>query len=163
MTIKSEMLNLLGTTNPEVTTCSVSYLSSHHCAARSPMADSPAYQQPNNPCMLARGHKTSIRHKKSNHFLNSLRNWSHNQKGNNIAINNSRWVLASNSEKVTAMPYPAEYKIPKFQKFDGRRGDSKEHIRPFLNSMGAFSYDNFLCLKEFSKSLTAKPTPDTPT
>lgn len=35
---------------------------------------------------------------------------------------------------VAVKPYPFRYKVPKFQKFDGRKGDSKEHV--LLNLIG---------------------------
>lgn len=31
-------------------------------------------------------------------------------------------------EKVLEKDFPAEYKVPKFQKFDGRKGNTKEHV-----------------------------------
>lgn len=41
-------------------------------------------------------------------------------------------------------PYPSEYKVPKFQKFDGRRGKTREY---FLNFMGAHAYDAISTLR----------------
>lgn len=37
--------------------------------------------------------------------------------------------------EVAVTPYPFGYKVLKFQKFDGRKGDSKEHVASFLDSI----------------------------
>lgn len=50
--------------------------------------------------------------------------------------------------------FPMEYKIPKFQKFDGHKGNTKEHVARFLDSIGKYAKDQKLYLREFSKSLT---------
>lgn len=55
--------------------------------------------------------------------------------------------------EVIKKPYPCRYKVLKFQKFD-RRKEIKEHVLRILYSMGPFSHDATVCLKEFSKSLT---------
>lgn len=62
-------------------------------------------------------------------------------------------LMPSFPRGVTTIPYPPGYKVPKFQKFDGRKGDSKGHVRRFLDLLGVFSYDSTLCLRGFSKSL----------
>lgn len=54
--------------------------------------------------------------------------------------------------KVVAMPYPPEYKVLKFQKFDGWKSKTK-HVVRFLNSMRAVLCID-LYLEEFSKYLT---------
>lgn len=56
--------------------------------------------------------------------------------------------------EVTIMPYPWEYKVPKFQKLDGQKGKTKEHVVRFFGSMGFHAHDTDLFLGEFSKSLT---------
>lgn len=43
--------------------------------------------------------------------------------------------------------------MPNFQKFDGCKGNTREHITSFINSMDPFTLDVELCLLEFSKSL----------
>lgn len=47
---------------------------------------------------------------------------------------------------------PIKYVAPEFQNFDGKRGNTGEHVALFLDSMGAHSSDKNLCLREFSKS-----------
>lgn len=58
------------------------------------------------------------------------------------------------SDKVAENDFPTEYKVTKFQKFDGRKANTKEHIAHFLDSMGKYAKDQELCLREFSKFLT---------
>lgn len=58
--------------------------------------------------------------------------------------------------EVTTIAYPTGYKTPKFQKFVGCKGDSKEHVWCLLDSMGAFSYNSTLCLRDSYKSLTSR-------
>lgn len=53
-------------------------------------------------------------------------------------------------EKVVEKDVPTHYKVPKFQKFDGRKGDTKEHVSRFLDSLGKYTKDLDLCLQEFS-------------
>lgn len=43
--------------------------------------------------------------------------------------------------------------MPKFQKFNGRKGNTKEHVARFFDPMGRHASDAELCLREFSKSL----------
>lgn len=57
-------------------------------------------------------------------------------------------------EKVLEKDFSAEYKVSKFQKFDGRKGNTKEHVSRFLDSLGKYAKDPELYLREFSKSLT---------
>lgn len=57
-------------------------------------------------------------------------------------------------EKVAEKDFSAEYKVPKFQKFDGHKGNRKEHVSRFLDSLGKYVKDPELCLKEFSKTLS---------
>lgn len=57
-------------------------------------------------------------------------------------------------EKVLKKDFPTDYKVPKFQKFDGRKGNTKEHVSRFLDLLGKYAKDPELCLREFSKSLT---------
>lgn len=46
---------------------------------------------------------------------------------------------------VTAKPYPSEYKVPKFQKFDGQKGNTKEHVVSFLDFMGPHDQNVDFC------------------
>lgn len=57
-------------------------------------------------------------------------------------------------KKVLEKDFPVEYKVPKFQKFDGHKGNTREHVSHFLYSLEKYAKDPELCLKEFSKSLT---------
>lgn len=57
-------------------------------------------------------------------------------------------------EKVAEKDFPTEYKVPKFQKFDGRKVNMKEHVSRFLDSLGKYEKYPELWLREFSKSLT---------
>lgn len=57
-------------------------------------------------------------------------------------------------EKVLEKDFPADYKIPKFQNFNCRKGNTKEHASRFLDSLEKYAKDLELCLREFSKSLT---------
>lgn len=43
-------------------------------------------------------------------------------------------LKSSCPEKVVEKEFPTNYKIPKLQKFDGRKGNTKEHVARFLNS-----------------------------
>lgn len=56
--------------------------------------------------------------------------------------------------KVPAKKYPPKYKVPKFQKFNGFKGNTNEYVARFLDSIAPFSKDTELYLREFSKSLT---------
>lgn len=49
--------------------------------------------------------------------------------------------------------FRAEYKVPKFQKFNDRKGNTKEHVSHFLDSMGNYATGPELCLLEFSRPL----------
>lgn len=55
---------------------------------------------------------------------------------------------------ITMKPYPAGYTVPNFQKFDGRKGNTIEHIARFVDAMRSYAHSPELCLREFSKSLT---------
>lgn len=57
-------------------------------------------------------------------------------------------------EKVLEKDFPADYKIPKFQNFNCRKGNTKEHASRFLDSLEKYAKELELCLIEFSKSLT---------
>lgn len=43
--------------------------------------------------------------------------------------------------------------MPKFQKFEDCKGNTKEHVSCFFDSLGKYAKDLELCLREFSKSL----------
>lgn len=46
------------------------------------------------------------------------------------------------------------YDVSLFQNFDGRRGNTREHVVFFFDLSGAFAYDADLYMREFYKSLT---------
>ena len=50
-------------------------------------------------------------------------------------------------------PYPKGYEPPKFHPFDGRNGRAVEHVSRFIHTMGSYTGDRELCLREFAKSL----------
>ena len=50
-------------------------------------------------------------------------------------------------------PYPKRYEPPKFHPFDGRNGSVVEHMNRFIHTMGPYTGDRELCLREFVKSL----------
>lgn len=56
--------------------------------------------------------------------------------------------------KLITKPYSLDYKVLKFQKYDCRNGNAKDHATRFLESMGYHSNNMDLCLEEFFKSLT---------
>ena len=49
--------------------------------------------------------------------------------------------------------YPAGYSPPKFEKFDGKNGNPREHITRYLDSLGHYVLHEPLRMREFSKSL----------
>lgn len=52
-------------------------------------------------------------------------------------------------------PHTAKgYVTPQFQIFNGRRGNTSEHVVRNLGSIEAHAYYLELCMREFSKSLT---------
>ena len=56
--------------------------------------------------------------------------------------------------KLLSRLYPEKYETPTFALYDGRRGNTIEHVSKFLDSMDPISRNEELCLREFSKSLT---------
>lgn len=57
---------------------------------------------------------------------------------------------------LAAKPYTLRYRVPKLQKFDGSKCNTREHTVHLLDSMDPFAHNNDLCLRKFSKSLTDK-------
>jgi hypothetical protein len=49
-------------------------------------------------------------------------------------------------------PYRKKYIVPTFSHFDGQKGSALVHINKFIDSMGAYTGNGDLCLREFSKS-----------
>ncbi|GMN65979.1 hypothetical protein TIFTF001_035045 [Ficus carica] len=56
--------------------------------------------------------------------------------------------------EICLKPYPQGYETPTFVLFDGRKGNPKEHICGFLDTLVRNFKDRDLRLHEFSKSLT---------
>lgn len=54
--------------------------------------------------------------------------------------------------EITMKPYPIGYVAPQFQKFNGRRGKTHEHVVCFHVPIRAHCYDQTLCSGVFSKS-----------
>lgn len=57
--------------------------------------------------------------------------------------------------EVEDVPFPANFKHPDFQKFNGE-GSPEEHLMQFITSMGNFSTIPQYCLRLFGSSLTSK-------
>ena len=53
-------------------------------------------------------------------------------------------------------PYPKGYEPPKFHLFDGRNRSAVEHVSRFIHTIGPYTGDKELCLKEFANSLMDK-------
>lgn len=62
------------------------------------------------------------------------------------------WNL--HTAEVASKPYPTEYIALQFSKFDSRRGNTREKVARFLDSIAAHANDQNLCLREFFKKLT---------
>ena len=60
------------------------------------------------------------------------------------------------SEKIVGKPYPANYTLLVFPKYDGIIGNAREHIRLYIDALTAHSQDHKLRLREFSKSLEGR-------
>ena len=60
------------------------------------------------------------------------------------------------SNQVLSKPYPKDCIKPKLRKFDGRKGNPREHIVSYIDDLGKYVDDENLRLREFSKSLTDK-------
>ena len=57
------------------------------------------------------------------------------------------------SKEVVGKPYPANCTPLNFPKYDDMVGNTKEHIRRYVDALTAHSYDHELRLREFFKSL----------
>ena len=53
------------------------------------------------------------------------------------------------SEEVASKPYPTNYTPPIFPKYDGMVGNTREHIRRYVDALTAHSYDHKLRLGSF--------------
>ena len=56
------------------------------------------------------------------------------------------------SQEILTMPYPTGYTVPKFIKFDGKQGNTREHVVRFIETLSVHGSDHSLRLREFSKS-----------
>lgn len=54
--------------------------------------------------------------------------------------------------EVANKSYPSKYKVPKFQYYDGKKGNTMKHVVRFLNLMGPFAHNVDFYLNDFSKS-----------
>ena len=59
-------------------------------------------------------------------------------------------------EEIVWKPYLANYTPPIFLKYDGITGNTREHIRWYVDALIAHSHDHELRLREFSKSLESR-------
>ncbi|KAH7838626.1 hypothetical protein Vadar_029247 [Vaccinium darrowii] len=56
---------------------------------------------------------------------------------------------------ILQMPYPEGYTPLKFTKFDSKEGNAQEHVVRFIETLGTFSGDTNLRLREFSVTFRA--------
>lgn len=56
--------------------------------------------------------------------------------------------------EVATKPHLVGYVTLLFQKFDGRKGNSRELVVRILDSISGHAYDANLCMRKFSLSLT---------
>ncbi|EOY08625.1 H0502G05.11 protein, putative [Theobroma cacao] len=71
-------------------------------------------------------------------------------------LNTTNPSIVANPIMVAAKPYPKDYISSKFKQFNGKTGDTLEHVMKLVETLGVIGLDNNLTLKEFSKSLTEK-------
>ena len=57
------------------------------------------------------------------------------------------------SKEVASKPYPANYTLHIYPKYDGMARNTREHIRWYVEALTAHSYYHVLRLREFYKSL----------
>lgn len=50
---------------------------------------------------------------------------------------------------VTTKPYQVGHAVPNIQKFDSRRGSTREHVSRFIDAMRPFSHNTDLCHRYF--------------
>ena len=55
--------------------------------------------------------------------------------------------------KLLSKPYPERYEPKAFAQYDGRKGSAVEHMSKFIDTLGPYTANEDLCLREFSKSL----------
>ena len=55
--------------------------------------------------------------------------------------------------RVLSKPYPERYEPRAFAQYDGRKGSVVKHVNKFIETLGPYTADENLCLREFSKSL----------
>lgn len=58
--------------------------------------------------------------------------------------------------EILEQPYPEGYVSPQFVLYDGVRGNPKEHVKRFVESLGRYARNDELRLREFPKSLSGK-------
>lgn len=59
-------------------------------------------------------------------------------------------------EEIAGRPYPANYTPLIFPKYDGMTGNTREHIRCYVDALMAHFHDHELSHREFSKSLKGR-------
>ena len=82
----------------------------------------------------------------------SVPSWSKKGKNSRGSLSNSLGIPLFPSE-LFGKPYPKGYEPPKFHLFYGRNGSTVKHMSRFIHTMGPYTGDRELCLREFAKSL----------
>ena len=59
-------------------------------------------------------------------------------------------------EEITGKPYLANYTPPIFPKYDGITGNTREHIKRYVDTLTAHTHDHEPRFREFSKSLEGR-------
>ena len=59
-------------------------------------------------------------------------------------------------EEIVGKPYHANYTPPIFPKYDGITGNTREHIKQYVDALTTHSHDHELRLREFFKSLESQ-------
>ena len=88
-------------------------------------------------------------------MLSQSSNWKTISKQKENAVSDKEIGSTANNQQsiVGRPPYPKNYKTPIFVCYDGRKGNTIEHVSKFLNTMGQHAGNEELCQREFSKSL----------
>ena len=62
-------------------------------------------------------------------------------------------IWPSSHEEIVGKPYHANYTPPIFPKYDGITGNTREHIKRYVDTLTAHTHDYEPRFREFSKSL----------
>ena len=75
-----------------------------------------------------------------------------NKKGKSSQGSPSNSIRIPHSHQNSSASPTKGYEPPKFHPFDGRNGSAVEHVSRFIHTMGPYTGDKELCLREFTKS-----------